>query len=163
MTKSGLWLVRIMSGGIFQDCWRRSEIICMSVELISFLMNVSIDDSTLSCLQVFLPCSSMYGHELSAWLKYSALPHNVHALASLLPHLVRLSFVGKVFSWEFSINLSVPCGRLKMAAFQNMSEDSLSNIREYSPCITRLWGWSFYCIWKVLWILPLQLSSGLPC
>ncbi len=61
MTRSGVWQVGIISGGIAQDCWRRSEIISMSVELISFLMNVSIDDSTLSCLQVYMPCSSMYG------------------------------------------------------------------------------------------------------
>ncbi len=58
---SGLWLVGIMSGRIVQGCWWRSEIISISVELISFLMNVSIDDSTLSCLQVYMPCSSMYG------------------------------------------------------------------------------------------------------
>ncbi len=115
MTRSSLWLVGNMSGGIVQDCWWRSEIISMSVELISFLMNVSIDDSMLSCLQVYLPCSSMYGHELNAWLKYSALPHNMHVLESVVPHLVRFSFVGKVFSWDFSMNLSVPCRRLKMA------------------------------------------------
>ncbi len=61
-------------------------------------------------------------------------------------------FMGKLFSWEFSMNLSVPRGRLKMAAFQEMSEDLLSNIQEYSPCISSLWRWSFHCIWKVLWI-----------
>ncbi len=55
----------------------------MSVELILFLMNVSIDDSMLLCLQVYLLCSSMYRHELSAWIKYSALPHNVHVLECL--------------------------------------------------------------------------------
>ncbi len=108
-TKSGLSDVAKMSGGMVQGRPPASQ----KISIFSFSeIKLAMRCRVLSCRQVYRPWSRATGQPAKAWDMVSRFPHLSQDCEMTFPHLERLSFVGSVFSIEFSRNLATPRGKL---------------------------------------------------
>ncbi len=109
-TRSGLSLVTRRSGGIVHGFSPRSTLIIRSLSL-TWFTNSIILLSVLSWRQVYLPWSSINLQPESTWAMVPRSPQRSHASEIILPHLCRLSLVGRYFNTEFRRNFATPLGR----------------------------------------------------